>query len=113
MSLAKEYKREVTRFVAGERETYPGYPERYFTASARKMLDRHRDAVTEALAGGATPPAFPDAELEPQLDNTWGDTGKAMFNNWLGLVYQLTDVDRRRPLMANLDPNDPLGLKTA
>ncbi|MDE0459465.1 MAG: homoserine O-succinyltransferase, partial [Chromatiales bacterium] len=113
VSLAKEYKREVTRFVAGERETYPGYPERYFTASAREMLDRHRAAVTETLAGGATPPAFPDAKLEPLLDNTWADTGKAMFNNWLGLVYQLTDVDRRKPLMASLDPDDPLGLKTA
>ena len=113
VSLAKEYKREVTRFVAGERETYPGYPERYFAARALEILDRHRDEVMEAIARGATPPAFPDAELEPRLDNTWTDTGKAMFNNWLGLVYQLTDADRRRPHMANLDPNDPLGLKTA
>ena len=113
VSLAKEYKREVTRFVAGERETYPGYPERYFAARAREMLERHRDEVMEAIARGATPPAFPDTELEPRLDNTWTDTGKAMFNNWLGLVYQLTDADRRRPHMANLDPNDPLGLKTA
>ena len=113
VSLAKEYKREVTRFVAGERETYPRYPERYFAPPAREMLDRHRDEVVEAMARGATPPAFPDAELEPRLDNTWTDTGKAMFNNWLGLVYQLTDADRRKPLMSNLDPDDPLGLKTA
>ena len=113
VSLAKEYKREVARFVAGERETYPGYPERYFAARALEILDRHRDEVMEAIARGATPPAFPDAELEPRLDNTWTDTGKAMFNNWLGLVYQLTDADRRRPHMANLDPDDPLGLKTA
>ena len=113
VSLAKEYKREVTRFVAGERGTYPGYPERYFGCSAREMLDRHREEVMDAMARGAAPPAFPDAELEPRLDNTWTDTGKAMFNNWLGLVYQLTDADRRKPLMANLDPDDPLGLKTA
>ena len=113
VSLAKEYKREVTRFVAGERETYPAYPERYFAAPARALLDRHRDRVIEAMAHGAAPPAFPDDELEPRLDNTWTDTGKAMFNNWLGLVYQLTDADRRTPLMANLDPNDPLGLKSA
>ena len=113
VSLAKEYKREVARFVAGERDTYPGYPERYFGRSAREMLDRHREEVMDAMARGAAPPAFPDAELEPRLDNTWTDTGKAMFNNWLGLVYQLTDADRRKPLMANLDPDDPLGLKTA
>ena len=110
-SLAKEYKREVARFAAGEREAYPPYPERYFAAAARAMLDRHRDRVVEAKERNAAPPAFPDAELEPRLDNTWTDTGKGMFNNWLGLVYQLTDVDRQKPLMANLDPGDPLGLK--
>ena len=110
-SLAKEYKREVTRFIAGERDTYPMYPECYFTAPARAILDRHRDQVSEAMANGAPPPAFPDAELEPRLDNTWTDTGKAVFNNWLGLVYQLTDADRRKPLMAHLDPDNPLGLE--
>ena len=113
VSLAKEYKREVTRFVVGERATYPGYPERYFAPAAREILESHRDTVMEAVTRGVAPPAFPDAELEPRLDNTWSDTGKAMFNNWLGLVYQLTDADRRKPLMANLDPDDPLGLKTA
>ena len=113
VSLAKEFKREVTRFIAGERDAYPGYPEGYFAAAAREMLEHHRDAVMEAMAHGVTPPAFPDDALEPRLDNTWTDTGKAMFNNWLGLVYQLTDADRRTPLMADLDPNDPLGLKTA
>ena len=113
VSLAKEYKREVARFIAGELEIYPAYPKHYFAAAARAMLERHRDAVMEAKTCGATPPAFPDAELEPRLDNTWTDTGKAMFNNWLGLVYQLTDVDRRKPLMANLDRNDPLGLEIA
>ena len=113
VSLAKEYKREVARFAAGEREAYPVYPERYFAAPARALLDRHRDAVLEAKAREAPPPPFPDADLEPRLDNTWADTGKAMFNNWLGLVYQLTGVDRRTPLMPHLDPDDPLGLKTA
>ena len=113
VSLAKEYKREVARFISGERETYPGYPERYFAAPATEILDRHRDEVMDAMARGAPPPAFPDTELEPRLDNTWTDTGKAMFNNWLGLVYKLTDADRRKPFMSNLDPDDPLGLKTA
>ena len=113
VSLAKEYKREVARFATGEREDYPVYPERYFATPARVLLDRHRNAVSEARARGAPPPPFPDAELEPRLDNTWADTGKAMFNNWLGLVYQLTGVDRRTPLMSGFDPDNPLGLKNA
>ena len=110
VSLAKEYKREVNRFAAGERETYPVYPEHYFPQAARTMLDRHRVEVVGAKARGAVVPAFPDTELDPWLDNTWTDTGKAMFNNWLGLVYQLTDTDRRKPFMADIDPDDPLGL---
>ena len=103
----------MNRFAHGERETYPPYPKRYFGAAARAMLDRHRDEVAAAKTRGARPPPFPDAELEPRLENTWTDTGKAMFNNWLGLVYQLTAADRRTPLMENLDPDDPLGLKIA
>ena len=39
------------------------------------------------------------------------ETGKALFNNWLGLVYQLTDQSRRVPFMPGVDPDDPLGLR--
>ena len=42
------------------------------------------------------------------LDNTWRDTGKAIFNNWLGMVYRLTDVNRGVPFMAHVDPDDPM-----
>ena len=113
VSLAKEYKREVARFAAGEHETYPVYPEHYFDAAAHAILDRHRARVVEARARGTAPPTFPDADLDPLLDNTWTDTGKAMFNNWLGIVYQLTDTDRQKPFMANLNPDDPLGIEPA
>ena len=44
------------------------------------------------------------------VDNTWGDTGKAIFNNWLGLVYQHTNLDRRKQFMEGVDPDNPLGL---
>ena len=49
-------------------------------------------------------------ELNELIDMTWVDTGKALMNNWLGLVYQLTDLDRREPFMLGIDLNDPLGL---
>ncbi len=55
-------------------------------------------------------PAFPDAELEPHVHNTWTDTGKAIVNNWLGLVYQLTNHDRKLQFMPGVDPEDPLQL---
>ena len=57
--------------------------------------------------------AFPEQELLPHLDNTWTDTAKAVFNNWLGLVYRLTGFERGVPLMPGVDPDDPLGLRGA
>ncbi len=56
-------------------------------------------------------PEFPERQLEADLDNTWRDTAKAVFNNWLGLVYQLTNQDRRLPFKPGVDPQDPLGLR--
>ena len=70
--------------------------------------------MREAAAALRKDRALPDyleAEIEPELDNTWGDTARAIVNNWLGLVYQTTNLDRRGQYMDGIDPADPLGLK--
>ena len=110
-SLLKEYKREVNRFIHNERETYPPHPQNYFQPSAAAIADAYEQTVMKAKARHTLIPSFPEELIEIHLDNTWGDTGKAIFNNWLGLVYQLTDLDRKRPFIANVDPHDPLGLR--
>ncbi len=110
ISLLKEYKREVQRFIAGEIDTYPPHPENYFGRKAKKIVNYYQELVYAALEQGNPIPEFPEKEIEPWLDNTWRDTGRAFFNNWLGLVYQLTDVDRKIPFPPDIDPNDPLGL---
>lgn len=112
-SLLKEYKREVARFIAGEREDYPPFPDNYFDGEAAGILDRYESEVRRAMDSGNPPAEFPEHELEEHVDNTWSDTGKAMFNNWLGLIYQITDSDRRVPFMQGIDPKDPLGLAAA
>ena len=53
---------------------------------------------------------FPEQELASSIDVTWSDTGKAMINNWLGLVYQVANRERGKVFMEGLDPDDPLGL---
>ncbi len=110
ISLLKEYKREVMRYWARERYDYPPVPENYFNTEARRIVAEYRLAVESARRQGVEPPEFPEASLAPMLDNTWRDTAKAVFNNWLGLVYQITDQDRRVPFMAGIDPHNPLGL---
>lgn len=109
-SLLKEYKREVLRAVAGERDDYPEFPDHYFGPQARALLEAYRGEVARSLANAAPLAPFPEARVQRLVDNTWTDTGKAIFNNWLGLVYQLTDPRRDVPLMPGVDPQDPLGL---
>ena len=110
LSLPKEYKREVNRYIGGERSTYPEFPLNCFEGEVVGILQQYRESVLRALQKGATPPAYPDHEVDPRSDNVWTDTGKALFNNWLGLVYQVTNHDRRLPFMEGIDPDNPFGL---
>jgi homoserine O-succinyltransferase len=111
VSLLKEYKREVSRFFRGERKTGPRYPEHYMSSAAEDVTRRFFAKAAEAVESGAELPDFPEHELRAFVANTWGDTGKAIVSNWLGLVYQLTNIDRTQQFMAGVDPDDPLGLK--
>jgi len=110
-SLLKEYKREVTRFAKGEREDYPPFPENYFTLKTEAIFDEHRDRVISARDRGQPVPPLPEALVAATLDNTWHDTAEAVINNWIGKVYQITNLDRKLPFQASVDPNDPLGLR--
>jgi homoserine O-succinyltransferase len=111
ISLLKEYKREVARFAAGERDDYPPFPENYFRPRTQAILAEHEDNVRGALRRGADVPELPEALIIPYLDNTWHDTAEAVLNNWLGKVYQITNSDRRKPFMDEVDPEDPLRLR--
>lgn len=111
-SLLKEYKREVDRYLAGDLTAVPPYPENYFPGSAARIAHDYLERAIRDRESGRQPSAFPEADIEPHLDNTWVDTGKALFNNWLGLIYRLTDLERGVPFMAGIDPDDPLGLRS-
>ena len=110
VSLLKEYKREVFRFIDGEMKSPPPYPEHYFTDEAIGIAELFIAAFQTAMKNNDEIPEFPERELEQQVHNTWSDAGKAMVNNWLGLVYQLTNHDRKLQFMPGVDPDDPLQL---
>lgn len=111
-SLLKEYKREVSRYFNGERESVPHYPEHYFPDEAVEIATRYIEEALKSDARGEALPEFPEKDLESLVDNTWGDTGKAIVNNWLGLVYQFTSLDRKAQFMPGIDPEDPLQLRS-
>ncbi|MFQ5658931.1 MAG: homoserine O-succinyltransferase [Gammaproteobacteria bacterium] len=110
VSLLKEYKREVGRYIFGELREYPAFPENYFTLQNRAILEEYRYRVDRAREQDAEPPDFPETLLLPGVDNTWHDSAEAVLNNWIGKVYQLTHIDRRIPFREEVDPGNPLGL---
>jgi homoserine O-succinyltransferase len=109
VSLLKEYKREVSRFAAGQRADYPPFPESYIGVRDRAILDEHRDRIFASRDHGREPPVFPEHHIVPNLDNTWHDTAEGVVGNWMGKIYQLTHSDRRLPFMEGVDPRNPLG----
>ncbi|MEJ2449561.1 MAG: homoserine O-succinyltransferase [Gammaproteobacteria bacterium] len=111
ISLLKEYKREVIRFINGDISEYPPFPENYFSLQRQAILDEYRVAVIRARQKSAPIPAFPEALIRRDLDNTWHDTAEAIINNWIGAVYQVTSVDRKMPFKEIINPDDPLGLR--
>jgi len=109
-SLLKEYKREVSRFYSNEIEDYPSHPDNYFDIEAMSIAENHQEKVRTAKNQGKSLPTFPEEQIQMYLHNTWRDTGKALFNNWLGLIYQLTNVDRKLAFTPGVNPEDPLGI---
>ena len=110
ISLLKEYKREVMRFYHDEISNYPPFPENYFNDIAQQIFSEYEAHVRWAKTSKKPLNEFPETQILDHIDNTWKDTAKAVFNNWLGKIYQLTNQNRRLPFMDGVDPENPLGL---
>lgn len=103
-SLLKEYRREVQNYKDGIRSDYPPLPEGYFSDEASAVAVAYQDAILSGRALGD----FPEDELTPLLENTWADSARSVMAAWIGLVYQITHVDRKKPFMDGINPNRPL-----
>jgi len=110
ISLMKEYKREVGRYINRERDDYPEFPENYFDVLSRAILEEYRDRVFRAEESNKQIEEFPEELIVPRLHNTWHDSGEAVINNWIGKVYQITHVERQKPFREGIDPGNPLKL---
>lgn len=105
-SLLKEYHREVKNFTEGTRTDYPPFPEHYFDNHAQELAAEYKNDVLD----GRTNKPFPEDEIAAHLENTWADSARSAIGSWVGLVYQITNVDRRKQFMDGINPNNPLEL---
>ncbi len=115
ISLLKEYKREVLLFIEGHRKDYPPFPEYYFDMKSSAILREYKTRVITALEAGNEKnnidiAEFPESLIIKFLDNTWHDTAGSVIGNWIGLVYQLTHSDRKKPFMDDIDIKNPLNM---
>ncbi len=106
ISLLKEYKREVVLYEQGKLDSYPPFPENYFGSFEQALFNEYRYRV-ETLKQKAE---FPDALITEHLDNTWHDSAVEVIGSWIGLVYQVTNNDRKRQFMDTVDSKNPLNL---
>ncbi len=107
VSLHKEYKREVGRFIKGEISAYPPFPQNYYNKDIQKRFVAFKNGIIHGLPIED----LPDSDIEDELENTWRDSARTVIGNWIGQVYQTTNVDRTKQFMDGIDPDDPLGLK--
>ena len=85
-TLLREYRRDVGRFVRGERETYPSMPEGYFAPQATSQLMAFRES---ALIAKSNPLMNDFPAVEHSVTNTWRSAATSSYRNWLlSLVAQ-------------------------
>ncbi|MDH5765129.1 MAG: homoserine O-succinyltransferase [Gammaproteobacteria bacterium] len=110
ISLLKEYKREVVLYSRGEREDYPPFPENYFGVFEKAVLNEYKLRLDEAIKNNSFLPELPEDLIVSRLNNTWHDTAGEVVGNWMGLIYQITNSDRKIQFMDGVDPDNPLRL---
>jgi homoserine O-succinyltransferase/O-acetyltransferase len=83
-TLFREYRRDVARFLKGERTAYPAMPEQYFAEGTRNRLIAFREhalvARSESLLAD-----FPAVETE--LTSTWRTAATCIYRNWLNAIF--------------------------
>jgi homoserine O-succinyltransferase len=85
-TLFREYRRDVSRFLNGEREALPGLPQNYFDDVARARAEAFAERAA-ADRRGALMAEFPKQDLEAGLQdrwqNTWRPAALGVYQKWV------------------------------
>jgi homoserine O-succinyltransferase len=85
VTLLLEYRRDIGRFLRGQRDTYPPVPQGYFdeetvhalaTLRERALSDRREELLAE----------FPLEMAAGKVTNTWRSTAEGLYRNWLRYI---------------------------
>jgi homoserine O-succinyltransferase/O-acetyltransferase len=109
-ALLREFRRDVGRFLRGERDGYPAAPLGYFGEGATAVLARYREAA-QAQRGDALLASFPLAELTAGLLPFSRLPATCIYENWLGYLNarKLDHRRRRSPASRIAEPAQSAG----
>jgi homoserine O-succinyltransferase/O-acetyltransferase len=81
-ALFREYRRDVGRFLNGERETYPGMPCGYFDKSTAAAMAAFRERALQHRHPELLS-SFPACDAEQHVAHTWRGPAVRLYANWL------------------------------
>jgi homoserine O-succinyltransferase/O-acetyltransferase len=81
-TLLREFRRDIGRYLRGERDRYPAMPHGYFDDEAKAVLEAFRKR-TFAERSGDLARSFPMRRLEAGLAEGWRRSAIAIYENWL------------------------------
>lgn len=96
-TLLREYRRDIGRYLRGERETYPNAPHGYFDEQAAAVLGAFRNHAM-ADRRGELLASFPMRWLEAGLIHGWRSTAVAFYETWFDYLKG-RKAERRSPLV--------------
>jgi homoserine O-succinyltransferase len=98
-TLLREYRRDVSRYLKGEREDYPVLPQSYFDDISKDIAFSFRD---RALANRTLDlvPSFPTEHLKEGLEWPWRPCAVGIYEKWF--EYLSGRKSDRRPLTGPL-----------
>jgi homoserine O-succinyltransferase/O-acetyltransferase len=95
-SLLREYRRDIDRYLRGEREYYPAMPQGYFDEESMAWANAFRNRAL-AERDGELIKAFPMRELEGRLESKWRSAAAAIYENWFDYLKE-RKADRQMPV---------------
>jgi homoserine O-succinyltransferase len=95
-TLLREYRRDIGRFLRGERDSYPDAPQDYFDTVAVAWAEAFRERAI-AERHGELIKNFPMRALEAGLAGGWHSAAGAIYANWFEYLKG-RKAEQRSPL---------------
>jgi homoserine O-succinyltransferase/O-acetyltransferase len=94
-TLLREYRRDIGRYLRGERAHYPAAPQGYFDDEAAALAGAFRKRALADRRGDLIR-AFPKRALETGIAASWRATAIAIYENWFDYLKG-RKAERRPP----------------